>query len=63
MALTTRPYYRSTYVFVTRAAERLDIQSLDDPRLRQRKVGVHTIGDDFSNMPPAHALSQRGHYR
>ena len=60
MALTTRPYYRSTYVFVTRAAERLDIESLDDPRLRQLKIGVHTIGDDFSNVPPAHALSQRG---
>ena len=56
---TGRPYYRSTYVAVTRAGEP-PVASFDDPRLRQLKVGVQLIGDDFSNTPPAHALARRG---
>src|ERR1044071_4503658 len=32
MALTTAPYYRSTYVFVSRKDRHLEISSLDDPR-------------------------------
>jgi mxaJ protein len=58
-ALTTTPYYRSTYVFVTRRSERPPA-GLDDPQLRRETIGVHLIGDDFANVPPAHALSQRG---
>src|SRR5579871_6916877 len=34
LARPTRPYYRSGYVFVSRRDRRLDIRSLDDPRLR-----------------------------
>jgi mxaJ protein len=60
LAATTRPYYRSTYVFVTREDRNLRLASLDDPRLRELWVGVQMIGDDFSNSPPAHALSARG---
>ena len=60
MALTTRPYYRSGYVFVTRRDRRLRIDSLDDPRLRELKIGVQIIGDDYANSPPAHALANRG---
>jgi len=59
-ALTTRAYYRSSYVFVTQKAASLTLHSLDDPRLKQLRIGLHTIGDDFSNVPPAHALSARG---
>ncbi|PYS52838.1 MAG: quinoprotein dehydrogenase-associated putative ABC transporter substrate-binding protein [Acidobacteria bacterium] len=59
MALTTSPYYRSTYVFVYRKDRRLDLHSFDDPILRRLKIGVQMIGDDFSNAPPAHALSNR----
>ena len=59
-ALTTRAYYRSSYVFVTRKAANLSLHNFGDPRLRQLRIGVHTIGDDFSNVPPAHALSARG---
>jgi quinoprotein dehydrogenase-associated probable ABC transporter substrate-binding protein len=59
-ALTTRAYYRSSYVFVTRKAANLKLHSLADARLKQLRIGVHTIGDDFSNVPPAHALSARG---
>jgi mxaJ protein len=59
MVLVTRPYYRSTYVFVTkRTAPR--VSSFDDPRLKRLRVGVQIIGDDFANAPPAEALSHRG---
>jgi cytochrome c oxidase subunit 2 len=58
--LTTRPYYRSTYVFVSRRDRRLDLRSLDDPRLRTLRVGVQLVGDDGQNTPPAHGLASRG---
>ncbi len=60
LAATTRPYYRSTYVFVERRDRRLEISSLDDPRLRDLKIGVQMIGDDGANSPPVHALNNRG---
>ena len=60
MVRTTRPYYRSTYVFVTRRDRDLHITSLDDPALRTLRVGVHLIGDDYANTPAAHSLARRG---
>ena len=59
MALTTKPYYRSTYVFLYRKDRGLKINSLDDPVLKTLRIGVQIIGDDFTNAPPAHALSRR----
>jgi len=59
MVLVTRPYYRSTYTFVTkRGGPR--IASFDDPRLKRLRVGVQIIGDDYANAPPAEALAHRG---
>jgi mxaJ protein len=60
MVATTRPYYRSTYVFVTRRDRKLEVSSFDDPRLRKLKIGVPMIGNEYANSPPAHALSNRG---
>lgn len=60
MVATTRPYYRSTYVFVTRADQHLSNLTLDDPRLKSLKIGVQMVGDDGMNTPPAHALAVRG---
>jgi mxaJ protein len=60
LALPSKPYYRSTYVFVTRAADGHQIGSMDDPVLRELLIGVHMIGDDQMNTPPAHALAKRG---
>ncbi len=57
---TSRPYYRSTYVFAARRDRVAGLGSLDDPRLRDLRIGVQMIGDDFSNTPPAHALARRG---
>jgi quinoprotein dehydrogenase-associated probable ABC transporter substrate-binding protein len=59
MALTTVPYYRSTYVFVYRKDRKLNIRSFNDPTLRKLKIGVQIIGDDQANSPPVHALTNR----
>jgi mxaJ protein len=58
--LTTKPYYRSTYVFVSRRQSGFALDSFDDPRLRTLRIGVHLMGDDGANAPPAHALARRG---
>ncbi|MDY0885813.1 substrate-binding domain-containing protein [Dongia soli] len=54
MVQTTNPYYRSAYVIVTRTADKLDMQSLDDPRLRNLKIGL-TAG-----TPPADIAVRMG---
>jgi mxaJ protein len=60
LALTTRPYYRSSYVFVQPRALTPPLRSLDDRRLPQLRIGVPLIGDDGANAPPVHALARRG---
>jgi mxaJ protein len=60
MMTSTRPYYRSSYVFVTRADRGLHIASFDDPQLRTLAIGVQMVGSDAMNTPPAHALARRG---
>jgi mxaJ protein len=59
MALTTKPYYRSTYVFLSRKDRHVEVKSFDDPVLRKLRIGVQMVGDDQSNTPPAHALTRR----
>jgi mxaJ protein len=60
--LTTKPYYRSAYAFVARQTpgQERPIQSFDDPRLRDLRIGVQLVGDDYANTPPAAALARRG---
>ena len=60
MLATSRPYYRSTYMFVTRESAPLGGLTLDDPRLKTLKIGVQMVGNDGINTPPAHALARRG---
>jgi quinoprotein dehydrogenase-associated probable ABC transporter substrate-binding protein len=60
MLETTRPYYRSSYVFVSREDRALNIQSIKDPRLKGFEIGVQLIGNDGFNTPPAHALGEQG---
>lgn len=38
--LTTTPIYRTPYVFVTREEDGIDIDGLDDPRLKELRLGV-----------------------
>lgn len=59
-AATTSPYYRSTYVFITRRNRNLHVVSFDDPRLRTLRIGVHVLGDQDDTPPPVHALISRG---
>jgi mxaJ protein len=56
--LTTAPYYRSTYVFVTRRGRSAHLASFDDPRLKQMKIGVQVLSEEYA--PPAQALGRRG---
>ena len=60
MAGTTGAYYRSGYVFVTRADGKLkDIASLADPRLKKARIGVTLLPSD-EQLPPTMALSHYG---
>lgn len=56
--LTTTPYYRSSYVFVTRRDRDLKLASLNDPALHRLKIGVQVLDEDYT--PPASALARRG---
>jgi mxaJ protein len=56
--LTTVPYYRSTYVFVTRRNAGPKLTSFDDPQLKHMKVGVQIVSEEYA--PPAQALGRRG---
>ncbi len=56
--LTTDPYYRSSYVFVTRRDRQLHLRSFDDPALRKLKVGVQVLSEEYA--PPGQALGRRG---
>jgi mxaJ protein len=60
MAGVTKPYFRSSYVFVTRKDRGLAIKSLSDPRLKKLRIGVNLLNSDAENTPPAMALSRYG---
>jgi len=60
VASTTIPYFRSTYVFVSRRDRDLQIRSFDDPRLKDLRIGVHVTGENDESMPTTTALLRRG---
>lgn len=60
LTAVTEPYYRSSYVFVTRHDGNVHVASFDDPALRNLRIGVQLVGDDGANTPPVHALDRRG---
>lgn len=57
--MTTRPYYRSAFVFVDGPRAR-GIERFDDPRLPRLAIGVQLVGDDLAATPPGHALAHAG---
>jgi mxaJ protein len=57
--MTSAPYYRSTYVFVTRAQDRLQLASFNDPKLDHRRIGLQIMEEDLS--PPSLPLIRSGH--
>jgi mxaJ protein len=56
---TTRPYYESSYVFVTRRDHGPRLHSFDDRRLAGWSIGIQITGDDYDNPPAAQALAIR----
>lgn len=56
--LTTAPYYRSTYMFVTRSDAKFQPVSLDDQGLKQTRIGVQSLDEEYT--PPGEALARRG---
>src|SRR5690242_6859689 len=54
LVLSTNPYYRSTYVMVTRAADKIKADRLDDPALKSLKIGL------IAGTPPATVVAQNG---
>lgn len=57
--LVTRPYYRSSYVFVSRSDRHLRLRTLNDHALSRMRIGVQLVGEDGTNTPPVHALARR----
>lgn len=57
--LASTPYYRSTYVFVTRSQDRLQLASFSDPNLNHRRIGLQIMEEDLS--PPSLPLIRSGH--
>ena len=57
--LTTRPYYRSSYVFVWRHGDDAP-HSFTDARIADKRIGVQLVGNDLAATPPGHALSSAG---
>ncbi|MBS1815923.1 MAG: quinoprotein dehydrogenase-associated putative ABC transporter substrate-binding protein [Acidobacteria bacterium] len=55
----TKPYYRSSYVFVTRRQEHLRITSFSDPAIGRQRIGLQILEEDFS--PPSLPLIRYGH--
>jgi len=56
--LATRPYYRSTYVFVFPKTRPL--LSFEAQDLRALRIGVQLPGNDLAATPPGHALAAKG---
>jgi mxaJ protein len=56
--LTTDPYYRSSYVFVSRRDRALHLASFNSPDLHGIKIGVQVLDEDYT--PPGEALARRG---
>jgi quinoprotein dehydrogenase-associated probable ABC transporter substrate-binding protein len=57
--LATRPYYRSTYVAVTRRGAP-PFAGFEPAELRGRRFGVQLIGNDLAASPPGQALAEGG---
>ena len=57
---TTRPYYRSSYVFVWRRGRGPAVRSFDDAALKKAHIGVQFMQNDHDFAPPARALIDRG---
>lgn len=58
--VTTRPYFTSSFVAVTRATDERKFQSFDDPWLKDAKIGLQLVGNEGVTTPPVMSLAARG---
>ncbi|HUK49299.1 MAG TPA: quinoprotein dehydrogenase-associated putative ABC transporter substrate-binding protein [Terriglobales bacterium] len=58
LVTATQPYYRSSYVFVSRRDRNVGVDSFDDPSLHTLRIGLHVVDDGFT--PAAQELALRG---
>jgi quinoprotein dehydrogenase-associated probable ABC transporter substrate-binding protein len=56
----TKPYYRSSYMFVSERDRKLHVRTLHDEQLRSMRIGLHLIGDEMEYVPPARELIANG---
>jgi len=56
---TSKPYYRSTYVFVTPTRSHVQITRFDDPHLNSGRIGLQVLEEDYA--PPSLPLIRNGH--
>ncbi|MDB5597122.1 MAG: extracellular solute-binding protein, partial [Hyphomicrobiales bacterium] len=56
---TTQPYYRSTFMLLTREGD-APVSDLSDPALGRMKIGVQMSGDDGGGTPPSYMLAKLG---
>lgn len=60
-AMTTKPYYRSSYAVVQRQSDPTPaIERVDDPRLANLRIGVQLIGNDQAPSPPGLVVARKG---
>lgn len=57
---TSRPWFASTYVAVTRAADGRRFTGFDDAWLKAARIGLPLVGSEGASTPPADALRARG---
>jgi quinoprotein dehydrogenase-associated probable ABC transporter substrate-binding protein len=57
---TTRPWFTSTYVAVTRTADNRHFSGFDDAWLKSARIGLQLITGGDVNPPPAMSLARRG---
>lgn len=57
--LTTRPYYRSAYVFVSPAGAE-PVAGFHDARLARERIGLPLIKNDLTTTPPGFVLAPAG---
>ncbi len=59
IAAVTKPTFTSSYMIVQRSNDPHRITSLDDPYLRDAKIGIQSVGLEGINTPPGMALGHR----
>lgn len=58
--ITTRPYFTSSYIAITRADNAHRFTSFDDPWLKEARIGLQLVGNEGATTPPALSLATRG---